>query len=127
MDDKPGVSGADVRAFFARKAARRAEKLAVELAEAQRDAQRIIDFIVQTYNPLRIYQWGSLVHTEHFNERSDIDIAVEGLAHPFDLHRILDYGETVSNRALDIVPIEEIEPEYAQSIRSRGRLVYERS
>lgn len=96
------------------------------LAQAQASARTIIDHIKKTYDPVRIYQWGSLVHTEHFTERSDIDIAIEGLTHPLDLHRILDFAETATTMQLDIVPIEEIEPEYANAIRTNGRVVYER-
>ena len=126
MSGEPAVSRDEIRKFFARKAQRtRAERQRL-LEKAQAEAKIIVSFVVRTYNPLRIYQWGSLVHSMHFTERSDIDIAIEGLAHPFDLHRILDFAETVTSLPLDIVPIEEIAPEYAESIRSRGRLVYER-
>ncbi len=127
METESGDRGSDTRRFFAEKARRRAERLAVDLARTQQEAAQIIEFIIERYNPRRVYQWGSLVHTGRFNERSDIDIAIEGLAHPFDLHRIIDYAETISSRSLDIVPMEEIAPEYAESIRSRGRLVYARS
>ena len=127
MSGKTPVTGADVRAFFAAKTKRISEERRGSLSRAQRDAATIIEFIIETYNPKRIYQWGSLVRTAHFTERSDIDIAIEGLDHPFDLHRIIDYAETVTSMPLDIVPIEEIAPEYAESIRSDGRLVYERS
>ena len=118
--------GSEMRAFLAAKAEGTREKRLGLLAKVLPEVQAIIDFIVREYNPPRIYQWGSLVHTERFTERSDIDIAVEGLAHPFDLHRILDYAETVTSLPLDIVPLEEIAPEYADSIRRDGRLVYER-
>ena len=94
--------------------------------KAQAEAKAIIDFIVETYDPVRVYQWGLLVHTDRFSERSDIDIAIEGLNHPFDLHRIIDYAETVTTMPLYIVPIEEIEPEYADSIRTYGSLRYVR-
>jgi len=115
-----------MRGFFARKAERVRKAREALLARAQADAGTIIDHIREEYHPLRIYQWGSLVHTEHFSERSDIDIAIEGLAHPLDLHRILDFAETATSMPLDIVPIEEIEPEYAAAIRTNGKVVYER-
>ena len=120
------VGGAEMRDFFARKAERVGRERQTLLAQAQADARTIIEHIKKVHNPVRIHQWGSLVHTEGFTERSDIDIAVEGLAHPFDLHRILDFAETVTTMPLDIVPIEEIEPEYADAIRTNGRVVYER-
>ena len=126
MSGELSAGGAEMRDFFARKAERVKKERRTLLAQAQTDARTIIDHIEKTYNPLRIYQWGSLVRIEGFTERSDIDIAVEGLAHPLDLHRILDFAETVTTMPLDIVPIEEIEPEYANAIRTNGRVVYER-
>lgn len=121
------MSGAEMRAFLARKAERQAKENQEKLTRARADAETIIQFIIQKYNPTRIYQWGSVLHGSHFTERSDIDIAVEGLSHPFDLHRIIDFAESVTTMPVDIVPIEEIAPEYADSIRSRGKLVYERA
>ena len=41
------------------------------------------------YRPLRVYQWGSLLHPEHFSEISDIDIALEGLSSPEEYFAIL--------------------------------------
>jgi hypothetical protein len=52
---------------------------------------------------------------------------MEGLSRPLDLDRIIDYVETVCSLTLDIVALEEIAPEYAESIRKTGRIVYEPS
>ena len=126
MSGELSVDSAEMRDFFARKAERVKKERQTLLAQAQADARTIVDHIKKVHNPVRIYQWGSLVHTDGFTERSDIDIAIEGLTHPFDLHRILDFAETATTMPLDIVPIEEIEPEYAEAIRTNGRVVYER-
>jgi hypothetical protein len=37
--------------------------------------------LIKAYHPVRIYQWGSLLRPERFQEISDIDIA-EALAKP---------------------------------------------
>jgi hypothetical protein len=46
------------------------------------DFERIVRHIAAVSDPLRIYQWGSLLERAHFSEISDIDIAVEGLRGP---------------------------------------------
>jgi predicted nucleotidyltransferase len=49
---------------------------------ARKDFDRIVDHIARTYRPKRIWQWGSLIDGHHFSERSDIDIAIEGIEDP---------------------------------------------
>ncbi len=46
--------------------------------EADRDARKILDHCVRSH-PVRIFQWGSVLHPERFREWSDIDFALEGL------------------------------------------------
>lgn len=35
--------------------------------------------IIEHFNPVRIYQWGSLLDKKMFTDYSDIDIALEGI------------------------------------------------
>ncbi len=67
-----------VRGFLDRRAKQHKKLLMKRLDRAQRDFDRIIQRIINKYDPLRIYQWGSLLHPEDFSEISDIDIAVVG-------------------------------------------------
>ena len=71
------VDPAATARWIVRRHERRRKALRRRLQSAQEDAARIISAIAAQYRPLRIYQWGSLVHTERFSEISDIDIAVE--------------------------------------------------
>lgn len=95
------------------------------LARAQSDARAIIQRIVRSHDPKRIYQWGSLVETGHFTELSDIDIALEGLRGAEEYFAIL--GEVMGMTAfpLDIIELEKVDAETAEGIRRRGRLVHE--
>ncbi len=82
--------------------------------------------IVLRFEPRRVLQWGSLLDPERFDESSDIDIAVEGLAGArqfLDLHGI---AFRMTDFPLDIVELERIDPLSRESIMSRGRVVYER-
>lgn len=70
------------RDFVRRKQQQRNDLLEKRYAVATRDFQQIVEMIINDFNPLRIYQWGSLLNKKHFSEISDIDIAIEGLVDP---------------------------------------------
>ena len=76
--------------------------------------------------PPASYQWGSLLDGEHFDERSDIDIALEGVTDAAAFFALLADAENLTTFSLDIVQLETIHQEFAKSIRARGRVVYER-
>ena len=115
-----------VRAYVQRRRAERAALRAEKLLEAQRDFDRIVEYLINEYRPLRIYQWGSLLHTGHFSEISDIDIAVEGLADPLAGLDAAAGAERLTRFPIDLVELERIHPAHAESIKAHGRVVYER-
>jgi plasmid stabilization system protein ParE len=94
--------------------------------KAQGDCKRIVASIAGRFRPVRIYQWGSLLDRSHFTERSDIDLAVEGLGSAKEYSALLAACERMTDFPLDIVQIERIEPEYAELVRDSGKVVYER-
>jgi len=100
-------------------------ELEKRLEMARKDFDRIVRHIAETYHPKRIWQWGSLIDGHHFSERSDIDIALEGITDPKTFFAILGDAMGMSGLPVDVVQIETIHPAYADSIRSRGRIVYE--
>jgi predicted nucleotidyltransferase len=104
----------------------RTRALERRLEEARRDFDRIVHHIAERFQPLRIYQWGSLLDGRHFTERSDIDIATEGITDAATFFAIFAAAERLTRFPVDIVQIERIHPEYADLIRTRGRIVYER-
>ena len=93
---------------------------------AQDDFQRILDMAISEYAPERIYQWGSLLDRNLFTEMSDIDMAMEGLRHAEDIFGLAARADAISSLPVDIVEMERIEPEFAELIRRKGRVVYER-
>ena len=95
-------------------------------ARARADAERIIAMLVERYKPTRIYQWGSLTRPDRFREWSDIDIALEGLQDPLAGLHAMDDAEEMTSFPVDLAELERIDPAHAETIRSRGRLVYER-
>lgn len=123
----PAFDYTAARAFLQRK---HSAKRSVErelFQKAQKDFASIREMLVREYRPLRVYQWGSLLDANRFHDYSDIDIAVEGVASAeefFEMHRRAD---DMTEFHLDMVQIEKIEPIHADSIRKKGRLVYERN
>ena len=109
-----------------REAARAAER-AQRLEQARQEAAAVVAMIVSRYEPARIWQWGSLVHGRGFSEVSDIDIAVEGVDEPARFFAMFGDAEKLTTLPLDLVQMDQIEPLHAESIRRKGRLVYDRS
>lgn len=117
----------EVRGFLDRRAKQHQDLLKKRFDRAQRDFDKIIQIIINKYDPLRIYQWGSLLHPEDFSEISDIDIAVEGIASTEQFFSLLSEADELTDFPLDMIEIDKIHPLHAESIRKKGRLVYERS
>jgi predicted nucleotidyltransferase len=111
---------------LAQRSLERTRDLERRLEEARRDFDCIVAHLAERFRPLRIYQWGSLLDGRHFTERSDIDIALEGITDAATFFVIFAAAERLTRFPVDIVQIEKIHPEYADLIRTRGRIVYER-
>ena len=105
---------------------RRRKALRQRLQSAQGDAARIISAIAAQHRPRRIYQWGSLVHTERFSEISDIDIALEGLnCDEPTLAAIRTQAESMTDFHVDLVVMERLDPGRADLIRRFGAVAWE--
>ncbi len=114
-----------IRRFLEKKRQRREENRRKLYRAARADFQKIIDMIIRKYQPKRIYHWGSLLNERHFTELSDIDIALEGITAPEDFFALLGDAEELTSFPLHIVQLEKIHPLHAQSIKKRGKLIYE--
>lgn len=93
----------------------------------RRDAEHIVAAIAERFRPQRIYQWGSLLDRSRFRSYSDIDIAVSGITDAKTWQQVEKLAWDRTDFPLDLVQFEHVEPEYAELIRERGRVVYERS
>ena len=118
------VDPAQTIAFLRRREANRQHALDERFRTAWEEFHAIVEMIAVEFAPRRIWQWGSLLHRPRFSERSDIDIALEGLGSAERLFQLYARAEELSTFPLDIVELERIEPEYAHLIRTTGRLVH---
>ncbi len=125
MQDATTFDIAAARRTFAQRNMRRREQLHEMARQAQADFNQIRDMLVRDYHPKRIYQWGSLLTPEKFQEISDIDIAVEGLTDPIAGLHALDDACQLTRFPVDLVELERIHPTHAETIRTQGKLVYE--
>lgn len=73
----------------------------------------------------RVILFGSLISDDKFNELSDIDLAVEGLAKVdyFKLHLWLE--KRLNYEDIDIIRLEEIKPTYRATI-DKGLVLFEK-
>jgi hypothetical protein len=115
-----------IRAFVRDRVRARRRELANRLAAARKDFDAVVTMAAHDFQPVRMYQWGSLVNDRHFSEMSDIDLAVEGITDPRLLSELRRRAAEVSSFQLDIVAIEHVHSAYAEHIRQHGRVVYER-
>jgi predicted nucleotidyltransferase len=83
----------------------------------------VVSMIEAEFKPARIWQWGSLLDRPRFSEISDIDIGVEGLGSADRFFRLVEKAGALTRMPLDIVELERLEPEFANLVRTRGRIV----
>ena len=121
-----GVDMDKVREFLKRKSGKRCLVLDEQYERANRDFERIVARVIDELNPLRIYQWGSLLDRRRISEISDIDIAVEGLNGPEEFFKTIGIAMDMTSFPVDVVEMEKIPADVAERIRKRGRVVYER-
>jgi predicted nucleotidyltransferase len=92
---------------------------------ATSDFYTIVQMIIHRYSPKKIVQWGSLLLSEQFGENSDIDIAIEGVLEAERYFALLGDAMELTRFPLDIVQLEKIEPEFAELILLKGKIIYE--
>ena len=120
------VSRKETIEFLTNRERRRQRMLDERFERAKKDCEKIVSDIIAEYAPHRIWQWGSLLNRKFFTEKSDIDIAVEGLPTPSEIFDILAHAEEITDFPLDIIELEKIEPEFSELIKRKGKCIYER-
>ena len=112
-----------MRTRLQRLADQREAALAERLIRARADFECIVDHVWHHYRVKRIWQWGSLLDGRHFSERSDIDIALEGVESAAAYFAILADAEARTDQPVHVVELDKLHAAFAESIRARGKVV----
>lgn len=112
--------------FLQRRERERRARARALWCRADADARGIIRMIASDHHVARIWQWGSILHPDQFREGSDIDLALEGVGGAAEFFAIHRAAESLTEFPIDLVELEKIEPEFADIIRMKGKVVHER-
>lgn len=103
MDSHQRSSQVQETVAFLQRRAKEQEKKRLRLWEqAREDAEQILQYWIETYQPTRVWQWGSLLKREEFSEISDLDFAVEGL-NSVQMLQLLADAEERSDFPIDLL------------------------
>ena len=100
---------------------RRRDERVLRLRQAARDCARCL---VRDFGAKKVYLFGSLLDGSLVHNRSDIDLAVEGLDGGAYFKALRDLGTLLPDGIeLDLVPLEDAWPELAERVRMEGALL----
>jgi uncharacterized protein len=104
---------------------RRAEESRQERARKARALlPTLVRHLVERYGARRVWLFGSLAHGG-FHERSDIDLAAEGLPPGHELFLAgAELDDLASPFRVELVPLEDARPEVRERILSRGERLH---
>ncbi len=114
------------REFIQLKSERNKHKSYELYKKAKKESEDIIEIIKNSFSVKRIYQWGSILSPERFDENSDIDIAIEGLDSVEDFFKLYGIALKKTSFPLDLIEMEKIDKLNRNSIIENGKLIYER-
>lgn len=94
-------------------------------AQARAAADTCAAHLVERYNVTRVWLFGSLMQPQRAHAKTDIDLAVEGLAPAAYFAALADlYTLVEPGIEIDLVPIETAQPMLLQRIFSEGQILY---
>jgi predicted nucleotidyltransferase len=92
--------------------------------QARQEAQQMADVLVQQFGATQVILFGSLAKGR-FTAESDIDLAVEGIE-PVQFFAALASANRLTNRWVDLKPLEALEPYFYQRVMETGEVLYAR-
>lgn len=94
-------------------------------AAARTKAAEISALLVEQFNATQVVLFGSLVR-QRFTETSDIDVAAAGIE-PGRFFEALAAVNQLTNRWVDLKPLEDLEPHFHQRVMETGEVLYEKT
>ena len=113
----------DYFAYWQREKRRRAAIDKQQADKARKSLSVLVEILVDHFHVTRIIVFGSLVRGG-FDEQSDIDLAVAGLA-PQDFFHAYAVLNDYSPFAVDLKPLEDLDPSFRAKVERTGECLYE--
>ncbi|WP_416672233.1 nucleotidyltransferase family protein [Egbenema bharatensis] len=105
---------------------RRQQEMNHQCAQKSRqEAQQMAEVLVQQFGATQVILFGSLARGR-FTAESDIDLAVAGIA-PSEFFTALAAANRLTNRWVDLKPLEALEPHFYQRVMETGEVLYARN
>lgn len=90
-------------------------------------AQKAAHYLAKRFKVKKIIAFGSLLKKSKFHKKSDIDLAVEGLAQESYFQALNELWKFLpKGMRMDMVPLEEANPTLKARIKKIGKILYER-
>jgi len=124
MQDKERYDLSEYITGWRARLAREERERQARIRDLRRAAQMCARRLVQDFGATRVYLFGSLCHEELAHERSDVDLAVEGLDGSLYFAALRDLWDLLPAGAeLDLVMLERAWPGLAERVRREGVLL----
>jgi len=120
------VEVAEYRKFWRERAAREAARRRELASQARAEAMRVAEVLVRDFGARRVYLFGSLLQEGRFHERSDVDLAVEGIAPERFFKTWAAVGADV-HVPIELVDIDEVGEAMRELILEHGELLCDAS
>lgn len=113
--------GIEMHTAWKRRFAQEEEDRQARLAEARRTAEECARHLREVYGATRVYLLGSVLEGATFHERSDLDLAVEGLPQHRYFQALADLWRRLPpDMELDLIPLEDAYPELRELVLREG-------
>ncbi|MBN2340846.1 MAG: nucleotidyltransferase domain-containing protein [Deltaproteobacteria bacterium] len=119
------VSIEEAARFQQEKAREQSEKCAALHARASADFARMVTFIRKQYPHVGIFQWGSILQPDSFDELSDVDIALTEVTSPREYFEIQGTLMKMTDFPLDCIELDKISPENREMLLRKGKWIHE--
>jgi hypothetical protein len=80
--------------------------------------------LAKQFKARKVYLFGSVASPEFFHEKSDVDLAVEGISAEKYFSALAKLSGVFGGRKVDLVPLEDAAPGIKKRIEEKGKLIY---
>ncbi|MBU0705325.1 MAG: nucleotidyltransferase domain-containing protein [Chloroflexi bacterium] len=116
----------EYKRYWQERAERKAAQRRAMASKARVEAERMAKVLVREFGASRVYLFGSLAQEDRFHERSDVDLAVEGIA-PEIFFKAWSAAGADSDVPVELVDLNEVEEPMRKLILKYGELLCDAS